>query len=114
MVARTPDALWAEIPEHMRPGLARWLLDGTIPGSFLSAIIRGDQFVAASLADSQSLAAFGYIALFLHIFTPPESHGASMLILSRADRALALALSLENYPAFIQTLKDAAGAPGAQ
>ena len=113
MVANTPSALWPEIPEHLRGGLARWLVHGLLPGSFLSAAIAGDLFGAAARADDVSLAGLGYLARFIDIFGPPDAKGAvSKKIwgtLPQPNRDAELRLSFENYPEFIEFLtKEAA------
>ena len=108
MVANTPTALWAEIPEHLRGGLARWLIHGLPPGSFLSSAIAGDLFAAAARADDVSLAGLGYVARFLDIFAPADAKGAVSKrfwgIFSHQTRDLELRLSFENYPEFIEFL----------
>ena len=104
----SPGNLWIEIPEHLRGGLARWLIHGLPPGSFLSSAIAGDLFAAAARADDVSLAGLGYLARFLDIFGPPDAKGAVSKriwgILPQQTRDLELRLSFENYPEFIEFL----------
>ena len=104
----SPGNLWIEIPEHLRGGLARWLIHGLPPGSFLSSAIAGDLFAAAAHADYISLANLGYLARFIDIFWPPDAKGAvSKKIwgaLSQPNRDAKLRLSFENYPEFIEVL----------
>ena len=68
MVARNPHALWAEIPNHLRGGIARKILHGIEPGHFLGAVFRGDLQEAVFRADEDSLRALGYIALFVAFY----------------------------------------------
>ena len=106
----TPTALWAEIPEHLRPGLARWIVRGIVPGSFLSAVIRADLFAAAIAADEKSILTIGYIARFICVFRLP--YGARILLLwkdrPQSERDAHLRDSFENYPEFIEVLKKEA------
>ena len=88
MVARNPQALWAEIPAHLRPALARLFLQGIPPGGFITAVIRNDLSDAACRADEHSLAALGYVGLFLALYPNIGE--------------------LDRYPEFIKTLKEAA------
>ncbi len=110
MVANIPAALWAEIPQHLRPGLARWLSHGIEPGSFLNAVIDGDLPLAVLTADDVSLGAVGYIGKFLEIFAPKESMGPftrpSWPHMAENMRQRLLAEKFENYPEFIETLKQ--------
>jgi len=52
--ARTdfPDrADWSLIPEHMRGGVERWVMNGIVPGLFLTAVLRNDLKEAFATAD---------------------------------------------------------------
>jgi hypothetical protein len=106
----TPKDLWFSIPEHIRPGLARWIVRGIVPGSFLSAVIRADLFAAAIAADEKSILAIGYIARFINVFRLP--YGARILLLwkdrTQDERDSHLRDSFENYPEFIEVLKKEA------
>jgi len=110
MVTNTPTALWEAIPEHLRPGLARWIVHGIVPGRFLCAVISADLFAAALAADDKSILAIGYIARFICVFRLP--YGAMILLLWKDrphfKRDAHLRDSFENYPEFIETLKEAA------
>jgi hypothetical protein len=110
MVANIPTALWAEIPENLRPGLARWIVRGIVPGSFLSAVIRADLFAAAIAADEKSILAIGYIARLICVFRLP--YGARILLLwkdrPQSERDAHLRDSFENYPEFIEVLQKEA------
>jgi len=51
----TQNARWAQglerMPDYMQPGIARWVLFGLVPGSFLQHVIKNDLFAAAGHAD---------------------------------------------------------------
>lgn len=49
------DGQYANIPEHMREALRRYVEDGIQPGSFLTAIIRNDLCEAVNRADDTNL-----------------------------------------------------------
>ncbi len=109
MVARNPHALWAEIPEHLRPGIARWLIHGIEPGSFLRAAITGSLCDAAKLADDIAFEKLGVIGLFLSLYAPDRALHIDWRI-SRDDetRWFSVCLCLEDYPGFASILQEAA------
>jgi len=49
----------------LRPGLEDWVIDGLVPGRFLSAVIGNNLRVAVGLADDVSLPALPRLALLL-------------------------------------------------
>lgn len=65
-----------KIPEHLRDGLARYLLDGIKPGSFMRHVIANDLYHAAIAAgDAVSLQDLRSLALLLIWCAPDEAHG---------------------------------------
>ncbi len=68
---------WHTIPQHLRPGLDRWIMDGQPPGDFLQAVFRNDLQLAVCHADPVSLQYLREICLFLHNNAPPDSHGSA-------------------------------------
>lgn len=65
------------VPKHMRAAVARYVIFGTPPGSFLSAIIEGNYFEACSRADDTNRAGlFGY-AMFFHNYAPSSCFGSA-------------------------------------
>ena len=63
------------VPEHLQPGLARYILHGVLPGSFLKAVLSNNLLNAAVRADETSLAALPDIARFLLNSAPPACYG---------------------------------------
>jgi len=110
MLSRNPPALWAAIPSHLHGGIARWLIRGIEPGSFLYAACLGGLPEAAALADDVSLGALGAIGLFVHLYFPAEAQSSDCWRrgkASNATRAKALGLSLELHPDFLAVLLEA-------
>ncbi len=63
------------VPEHLREGLARYVIHGIIPGSFLQAVIGNDLHGAIRLGDDDSLAGIKSILSFLWNSTPAQCFG---------------------------------------
>lgn len=64
-----------KVPEHLREGLARYVIHGIIPGSFLQAVISNDLHGAIHLGDDDSLAGIKSILSFLWNSTPSQCFG---------------------------------------
>jgi hypothetical protein len=62
------------VPNHLRDGLIRYLIDRIPPGGFLQHVIAGDLFAAA--AREEPTGAIGPVARFLLLDTPNQSHGS--------------------------------------
>lgn len=58
------------VPEHLRGGLLRWMVDGIRPGDFLCAILRNDLHDAERRADPTSRLAMTAIHDWLYNFAP--------------------------------------------
>jgi len=74
-MTRTRD--YSGLPEHMRPGMQRYLEHGIIPGSFLLAVLENDLMGAAGKADAVNLARLADYARFLYSEAPRGSYGSS-------------------------------------
>ncbi len=59
------------IPDHMRPGIARYVLQGIIPGSFLVHILENDFALAAVCADLMNRHWLYSYAILLHNLPEP-------------------------------------------
>jgi hypothetical protein len=67
---------WSLIPKHMVGGLRRWIEQGIVPGSFLSAVLRNDLRAACECADDVNRhRLFDYVK-FLYCYPPAESWGS--------------------------------------
>lgn len=85
----------AAVPEHLRVGLANYLLLGIMPGSFLQAVISNELLDALSRADDQSRAALLYIARFLFNDCPAPCFGSRDRLRAWHERGGFLQLSEE-------------------
>lgn len=63
------------VPEHLRAGLASYVIHGIVPGSFLCAVIRNDLHGAIRHGDDDSLAGIKPIITFLYNSTPAACFG---------------------------------------
>lgn len=61
---------WGGVPEHLRPGLARYIAGGCPVGDFLRAALSNDLAGAIRKADDVSLAALPALIRFLHWNAP--------------------------------------------
>jgi hypothetical protein len=66
---------WNEIPNHLRGGLARYLVHGIQPGGFMSAVLDNDLIGAFSRADLIAARSMREIVAFLYNWAPRSSYG---------------------------------------
>lgn len=64
------------VPRHMRAAVARYVIFGTPPGSFLRAIIEGDYFEASTRADDTNRAGLWGYSMFFHNYAPGGCFGS--------------------------------------
>lgn len=64
------------LPPHLRAGMRRYLVERVPTGSFLRAVLENDHMQAVGRADDESAAALPYIAQFLNLHAPANSHGS--------------------------------------
>lgn len=76
MSSRYLKADWSLIPEHIRPGLQRYIETGLLPGDCLRAILANNLRDAIERADPIVHAGLGNILLFLVTYVPRECWGA--------------------------------------
>lgn len=65
-----------KVPEHLREGLARYVIHGIHPGSFLCAVIDNNLHGAIRYGDDDSLAGIKAIITFLWNSTPAACFGS--------------------------------------
>lgn len=64
-----------KVPEHLREGLARYVIRGILPGSFLQAVITNDLRMSIRCGDEDSIAGIGAVVTFLWNSTPAQCFG---------------------------------------
>ncbi len=64
------------IPDHVLPGLARWLVNGIVPGSFLEAMLSNDLRGVMQSADDENLQRIPDIWNFLYMEIPSSAWGS--------------------------------------
>lgn len=64
-----------KVPEHLREGLARYILRGITPGSFLRAVLCNDLHGAIRHGDDDSIAGLRDIIMFLNNDCPTGCFG---------------------------------------
>lgn len=61
-----PDFIVGNIPQRMRPGVLRYIMDGIPPGDFLTAIFENNFYEAICMADSENRTYFREYAMMLN------------------------------------------------
>lgn len=64
------------VPEHMRAGMARYVVFGILPGQFQRAILSGDYFEACRRADDENRRCLFNYAMFLMNYAPQGCFGS--------------------------------------
>ena len=67
---------YSKIPERMKPGIRRYILDGVIPGHFLSAIVCNDLFDAFGRADDENVKIIEDYIRFFYNYPPSGCYGS--------------------------------------
>jgi hypothetical protein len=67
-----------DLPEHMLPGLVRYLVFGIAPGKFLQAALKNDLLGAASRADDENRAVLWRWPIALYNGAPSPAWGSAM------------------------------------
>lgn len=68
------------IPEHMRPGVVAYLLDGYPPSHFLRAVLEGNLFDAYARADDENADAMPQWVRFIWNQAPAAAWGSPATI----------------------------------
>ncbi len=71
-LARAP---WALVPEGLRGGLVRWIVNGTPPGSFLQAVLRNDLADATARIDHENRPFLADVVKWLYNYAPSGCWG---------------------------------------
>ena len=75
-------ALNQHIPPYMHRGLIRYILLGEFPGSFLSALLKGDLFATLAYADSTNIKILHQYGDFLYNNAPRLCFGDAETVLA--------------------------------
>lgn len=67
----------SDVPEHLQPGLVRYLGDGIRPGGFLCAVLANDLAGAVSRADGDSAKGLVPLVRFLFDYAPVLAWGST-------------------------------------
>jgi len=74
-----PDFMLGNIPERMREGVIRYIMDGVPPGGFLWSILENNFYEAAARADEQNRLYFKEYSLMLGML-PYKSWGCRKFV----------------------------------
>jgi len=66
----------ATLPDNLRPGLRRYLVEGLPTGGFLQAVIAGDLYDAVQRADPFCAVRIADVVRFFVYFAPADSYGS--------------------------------------
>jgi len=104
---------YAEIPEHIRGGIERYLTERLKPGDFLTAVITNDLRNAFARADEDSLKALRLLNRWFYNRAPASAHGSfdamrRWLIVQENDIVSRLFASAENDQLKGKLLREAA------
>lgn len=64
------------VPEHLREGLALYMMGGILPGDFLTAVLENDLTRAMAFGDDSSLAGLHSLVCFLMNECPTAAWGS--------------------------------------
>jgi len=64
------------VPEHLRDGLALYIMHGYQPGGFLTAVLENDLFQAVNRGDDDSQAGLVGLVGYLYNEAPARCHGS--------------------------------------
>jgi hypothetical protein len=78
---------YAEIPERMREGLRRYIVDRVQPGDFLTAVICNDLRNAVGRADAENLSLIPLYVRWFYNVAPNQSHGSLSRMNTWLDRS---------------------------
>jgi hypothetical protein len=67
---------YAAIPERMREGLKRYVIDRLRPGDFITAVVRNDLRNAVSRADDENLPLIPLYVQWFYNTAPARCHGS--------------------------------------
>jgi len=67
------------LPDYMKPGVLRWVIDGVPPGSFLTAVFQNNLRYALMKADEQNSKCLSGWVKFVYHNVPSQCNGSEML-----------------------------------
>ena len=73
-------AMGMEVPRHTREAIDGYLLNGWMPGGFLTAVICGDLFRAVDTADTANRQMLWAVARWISHNAPRESWGSAQIM----------------------------------
>ena len=79
-LGRTDSPFMARLPTYMHPGIARYVLAGVLPGSFLRAVFAGERELAEMKADATNRQLLEVYADFLEFECPQDCWGSPRLV----------------------------------
>ena len=74
------------VPEHLRPGLFKWIEFGCPVGGFLTSVLENDLGEAVVKADEDSMSSLWSLIIFLYNWSPPDCWGSSEKVKAWAER----------------------------
>lgn len=74
------------VPAHMRAGMARYVVLGVLPGSFLRAVLSNDLMEAGRMADDENRRRLFDYVMFLINYAPSDCYGSPEAMLAWAKR----------------------------
>ncbi len=72
-----PTEILSRLPEHMHPGMARYIILGITPGSFLRAVLSDEHEIARVRADALNAGLLERYRDFLEFEAPDDCWGSS-------------------------------------
>lgn len=100
---------WLRVPQHLRPGLARYLVHGLHAGGFLKEALSNNLTGAVMQGDATSVAGLRDLVIFLYNYAPNAAYGcdssyAHWVAQSQAERLRLVRINVED--AFEQMVAD--------
>ena len=78
------------VPEGLRPGMVRHILQGGYVGGFLTSFLENNLIGAVARADETSFAGLRELCQFIRSHSPRECHGSREIVKAWQDRGGAL------------------------
>ncbi len=74
------------VPDHMRAGMARYVVLGILPGGFLRAVLSNDLMEAGRAADDENRRRLFDYVMFLINYAPSDCYGSADAMQAWASR----------------------------
>lgn len=85
-LGRTESPFMARLPDHMHAGIAKYVLTGIVPGSFLRAVFAGELELAERHADPTNKPLLEVYGDFLEFEAPPDCWGSPKRVQEWVER----------------------------